>query len=79
MTRGAERRYLVAIGRLCEVFADKVSRDKRAPSSDLQRRLQLSVRWESAKRQLQPPPAKPNPTPRRVGNLRVIDGGRARR
>jgi hypothetical protein len=82
MLRGAERRYLVAIGRLCEVFADKVSRDKRAPSSDLERRMKLSVRWLSVKRQLEasvPGATKGSPIARRVGGLRVIDGGRARR
>lgn len=77
MMRGAERRYVVAIGRLCEVFAVKVSRDKRNP--DLERRLKLSRQWLNLKRTLEGAPGstpKANPSARRRGGLRVIDGGR---
>lgn len=78
LLRGAERRYLVALGRLCEVFASNVSRDKRHP--DLQRRLKLSVQWRELQRKLDgTPQAKANPKARRArGGLRVIDGGRSR-
>ena len=73
--RGAERRYVVAIGRLCEVFALKVGKDKRNP--DLERRMRLSMQWLDLHRQISnTPPAQPNPTARRAGKFRVIDGGR---
>lgn len=69
--RHAERRYLLAIARLCEVFADKVSRDKYAPPAQLSRRMKLSVAWLDLKRQVDG-----NAPVKRPPRLRVIHGGR---
>ena len=74
--RGAERRYLLAICRLCEVFAKQVSRDKRAPSSDLSRRMRASLRWLDLKRAIDASkpveqPSRPRPRLRLVGNRSI--------
>jgi len=75
---GVERRHILATARLCEVFADKVSRDKRAPQAQLERRMALSMAWLDLQRRVNATaPAQPNPSARRVGNLRVITGGRS--
>lgn len=75
LLRGTERRHVVALSRLCEVFAHKVAVNKRLP--DLERRMKLSLRWLDLKRQVDgnAESTQPNPVARRVGRLRVIEGG----
>lgn len=76
---GSEWRHVVAVARLCELFAHRVARDKYAPQGQLPRRMQLSTAWLDLQRQVQSrtPSARPNPPAKRVGKLRVIQGGRA--
>lgn len=75
--RGAEWRHVVPLARLCELFAMKCSRDKRAPSNQLERRMRLSMRWLDLQRQLGTAvPSDPAP---RGWKPRVIDGGKNHR
>ena len=79
--RDTDRRHVVVLARLCEVFAMKVSRDKYAPASHLERRMRLSLRWLDLQRQLSASaPSSPAPAPTNAQSakqrLRVIDGGK---
>lgn len=76
---GSEWRHVTSLARLCELLSHKVARDKYAPQSQLARRMQLSTLWLDIHRQVQAhtPSARPNPSAKRVGKLRVIQGGRA--
>lgn len=76
LLRGTERRHVVALSRLCEVFAHKVSVNRTHP--DLERRMKLSLRWLDMKRQVDgnAEAAQPNPVARRVGKMRIIEGAK---
>lgn len=72
--RGAERRYLTVISRLCEILTMKVSRDKRAPSTQLGRRMRVSLRWLDLQRTVEATkpkeqPSRPRPRLRLVGTV----------
>jgi hypothetical protein len=80
MYRGTDQRHVLVLARLCEVFAMKISRDKRAPSSQLERRMRLSMRWLDLQRQLgASAPSNATPPDRRGWKPRVIDGGKNHR
>jgi hypothetical protein len=70
-------RHIVALERLCEMFADKVRRDKWAPPSELPRRMKLSTDWLALQREAQKVTRQPGE--RRVGALRVLQGGMSSR
>lgn len=71
-------RHIAALERLCSLFADKVRRDKSAPPGELPRRMRLSTDWIALQRRVQQVTRQGAPS-RVVGQLRVIDGGRAKR
>lgn len=69
---GTAPRHIVALERLCGVFADKVSRDKRAPPSELPRRMALSTAWLDLQRKARAAIGSAQQT----GHLRLIRGGK---
>lgn len=71
----ARREHIEPLSRLCELFADKVRRDKDAPPSELPQRIRLSTDWIQLQRRAQQVTQQPAPV-RTVGGLRVFDGGK---
>lgn len=71
---GVDRRHLLATARLCALLIEKLEQDPKLERFEFNC---LSLRLLDLQRAMAGnPPAQPNPPARRVGKMRVIEGGR---
>lgn len=76
---GVDRRHLVATARLCHLIIERIDAanpESRATLNQTEYKT-LQIQLLDLQREISGAPVKANPRARRVGDLRVIDGGKS--